>query len=392
MKNFSSMLWEHYKNHGNQEILYFQSTGKPDLPITYEELIENSYCYTSEFVKNGIKPGDIVILVLQHSLDLIYAYFGAILAGAVPSMMPFLTEKLLPDKYQQDFQSLLKIIKPKAIVTYREFKQEVFDQFTEVLPVDHILLTDNISLKRTTIPNDLLGLSRDPDEIVLLQHSSGTTGLQKGVALSHRAVFQQLDHYSLALNLDQQTDVIVSWLPLYHDMGLIACFLMPILCGIPLVMMSPFDWVKAPYRLFSSISAYKGTLCWLPNFAYNFCAKKVRESQLEGVDLSSLRALINCSEPMRYESHQAFLQKYQPYGFKESMFAASYAMAENVFAVTQGGITTPIVVDHIHRDIFQLEKKALPASKDEPAITMLSTGKPIQNVSVRIIEENGNNL
>jgi acyl-CoA synthetase (AMP-forming)/AMP-acid ligase II len=392
MNNFSSILWEHYKNHGNRKILFFQSTGKPDLPITYEELLENSYCYTAEFVKNGIVPGDIVILVLQHSLELIYAYFGAILAGAVPSIMPFLTEKLLPEKYQQDFQSLLKIIKPKAVVTYREFKQEVFDQFNEVLPVDHILLTENIPLKRTTLPDNLPGLDRNPDDIVLLQHSSGTTGLQKGVALSHRAVFQQLAHYSNALDLDLQKDSIVSWLPLYHDMGLIACFLMPILWGIPLVLMSPFDWVKAPYRLFSSISAYKGTLCWLPNFAYNFCAKKIRDTQLEGVDLSSLRALINCSEPMRYESHQAFLQKYQPYGFKESALAASYAMAENVFAVTQGGINNPIVVDRINRDIFQLQKKAVPAEEGEAEITMLSTGKPIQDVSIRVIDENGNTL
>jgi len=392
MNNFSSVLWEHYKDHGNRKILYFQSSGKPDLPITYEELIESSYCYTSEFIKKGIEPGDIVILVLQHSLELIYAYFGVILAGAVPSIMPFLTEKLLPEKYQQDFQALLEIIKPKAIVTYREFKQEVFDQFDDVLPVDRILITENIQLKRKPIIDDLLGLGRNPDEIVLLQHSSGTTGLQKGVALSHRAVFKQLEYYSKALNLNLKKDIIVSWLPLYHDMGLIACFLMPILWGIPLVIMSPFDWVKAPYRLFSSISSYKGTLCWLPNFAYNFCAKKIRDTQLEGVDLSSLRALINCSEPMRYESHQAFLQKYQPYGFKESALAVSYAMAENVFAVTQGGINNPIVVDRINRDIFQLQKKAVPAKEGEVEITMLSTGKPIQDVSIRVIDENGNTL
>ncbi len=392
MKNFSSVLWEHYKNQGNQKILYFQSIGKPDLPITYKALIENSYCYTIEFVKKGIEPGDIIILVLQHSLDLIYAYFGAILAGAVPSMMPFLTEKLLPEKYQQDFQALLKIIKPKAIVTYQEFKQEVFDQFSEALPVDNIFLCEDVSQENRTITANLPGFDRNPDDIVLLQHSSGTTGLQKGVALSHRAVFQQLDHYSQAIHLDSQKDIIVSWLPLYHDMGLIACFLMPILCGVPLVMMSPFDWVKAPYRLFTSISTYQGTLCWLPNFAYNFCAKKIRDTQLDGVDLSSLRAVINCSEPMRYESHQAFLQKYHPYGFKETALAASYAMAENVFAVTQGGINIPIVEDRINRDIFQMQKKAIPAREGEPEITMLSTGKPIPNVSVRVIDDNGNTL
>ena len=139
----------------------------------------------------------------------------------------------------------------------------------------------------------LPGLQRQPDDIVLLQHSSGTTGLQKGVALSHRAVANQLRAYSAAIRLSPQ-DVIVSWLPLYHDMGLIAGFLMPLLSGVKLVLMSPFDWVRAPARLLQAVSTYRGTLSWLPNFAYNFLAQKVRDRDLQGVDLSSWRAVINC--------------------------------------------------------------------------------------------------
>ncbi len=98
----------------------------------------------------------------------------------------------------------------------------------------------------------------------------------------------QLESYRLALHAGPD-DVVVSWLPLYHDMGLISGFLMPILCGMPLVLMSPFDWVRAPYRLMQAVSKYRGTLSWLPNFAYNFCAQKVRDRHMEGVDLSSWR-------------------------------------------------------------------------------------------------------
>ena len=106
-------------------------------------------------------------------------------------------------------------------------------------------------------------------------------------------------------------DTIVSWLPLYHDMGLIAGFLMPLLSGIPLVLMSPFDWVRAPYKLLQAVSQHRGTLSWLPNFAYNFCAQKIRDRDLEGVDLSSWRAVINCSEPMHYQSHRMFLERFR---------------------------------------------------------------------------------
>ena len=106
-----------------------------------------------------------------------------------------------------------------------------------------------------------------------------------------RSYYDQIGNLSRVLQFCAR-DVIVSWLPLYHDMGLIAGFIMPILSGIPLVLISPFDWVKAPQRLFQAISKYKGTLVWLPNFAFYFSAQKIRDRHMEGVDLSSLRAVI----------------------------------------------------------------------------------------------------
>ena len=160
--------------------------------------------------------------------------------------------------------------------------------------------------------------------------------------------------------------MIVSWLPLYHDMGLIACFLMPILLGVPLVLLSPFEWVRAPARLLQAVSKYRGTLSWLPNFAYNFCAQKIRERDLEGVDLSSWRAISNCSEPMRHESHLAFFERFKSYGLKWETLCTCYAMAENVFAVTQGGIQSPVTVDEIDREAMQTEFRIVNRVAREP--------------------------
>jgi acyl-CoA synthetase (AMP-forming)/AMP-acid ligase II len=234
----------------------------------------------------------------------------------------------------------------------------------------------------------LKGFQRTPEEIVLLQHSSGTTGLQKGVALSHQAVLNQLHSYSQSLSLTEN-DVIVSWLPLYHDMGLIAGFLMPILTGIPLVLMSPFDWVRAPYRLLQSISNYRGTLTWLPNFAYNFCARKIRDRHIEGVDLSCLRAVTNCSEPVRWESHVAFYERLKEYGLKFEALQTSYAMAENVFAVTQSRLGSVPVVEEIDRQIFMTELVAKAPLDGRPSIKMMSSGRPLKNVQVNVLDENG---
>jgi acyl-CoA synthetase (AMP-forming)/AMP-acid ligase II len=236
----------------------------------------------------------------------------------------------------------------------------------------------------------LAGMVCKPEDIVLLQHSSGTTGLQKGVALSHQAVFNQLDAYSQVLELNEN-DVIVSWLPLYHDMGLIAGFLQPVLMGVPLVLMSPFDWVRAPYKLMQSVSRYHGTLSWLPNFSYNFCAQKIRDRHLEGVDLSSWRAIINCSEPVRAESHQAFYERFKAYGLKIEALQTSYAMAENVFGVTQSDLARQPKVEEIDREAFMTERIARDAN-GRPAMKMMSSGSPLPNVRVRVLNEKGGDV
>ncbi len=235
------------------------------------------------------------------------------------------------------------------------------------------------------------GLQRQPADIALLQHSSGTTGLQKGVALSHQAVINQLNNYARAIHLDSR-DVFVSWLPLYHDMGLIACWLMPILMGNQLVLMSPFEWIRAPYRLLQAVSKYKGTLSWLPNFAYNFCAQKIRERDLQGLDLSSWRVISNCSEPTRWESHKAFHDRFSSLGLSQSALNTCYAMAENVFAVTQGGMDSPVVYEDIDRDTLQTKKVARVAEPGQVVVRMLGTGKAIPNSQVRIVDEKGHTL
>jgi fatty-acyl-CoA synthase len=362
-----------------------------DLLITYRELLDRAVAYATLYTEAGIQPGEPIVLLLQHGRPLIESFFGAILHGAIPSIMPFLTEKLSPERYRVSLTSLIQITKPVAIVTYPEFFNEVHQARTKGDSVRKVLVHDDVGEPAEWTWEQLHGVSSEPVDIVLLQHSSGTTGLQKGVALSHQAVLNQVDAYARAIDMNEE-DVVVSWLPLYHDMGLIAGFILPILLRATLVLMSPFDWVRAPYRLMKSVTKYSGTLTWLPNFAYNFCTKKIRDRDLEGVDLSSLRAVINCSEPMRWQSHDMFLTRFKEHGLKEEALATCYAMAENVFAVTQGGIDSPVRVDEVDREELQSMHVAKPASGDESSIKMLSAGRPIEHTRVRVIDLIGNDL
>jgi len=283
------------------------------------------------------------------------------------------------------------VTQPSAIVTYPEFEVEVRAALKDGDSIRAVVVTDRLEPRADVDFNALAGFRRSAEDIVLLQHSSGTTGLQKGVALSHQAVFNHLDAYGKSLSLSEQ-DVVVSWLPLYHDMGLIAGFLMPILSGVPLILMSPFDWVRAPYRLMQAVSKYRGTLTWLPNFAYNFCAHKIRDRHIEGVDLSSWRAVINCSEPVRWESHQAFHERFKDHGLRLEALQTCYAMAENVFGVTQSRLGSIPVVEEIDREAFMSERVARSPFDGHPAMKMMSSGSPLENVKVKVIGEDGREL
>jgi fatty-acyl-CoA synthase len=383
---FFSRLQKLYETDPEQTAIHWMQARQPERPMPRREFIGQAAGYAAALEAAGIRPGEVVILILQHSEALAASFFGAVLHGAIPSIMPFLTEKLSPDSYRRSLKSLFEVTQPAAVVTYPEFGSELQEAIPADGSVRKVLFSSDVAPVSEPDFSAMRGRERLPGDLVLLQHSSGTTGLQKGVALSHHAVFRQLASYAKAIRLAPD-DTVVSWLPLYHDMGLIAGFLMPLLEGIPLVLMSPFDWVRAPYKLLQAVSHHRGTLSWLPNFAFNFCAQKIRDRDLEGVDLSSWRAVINCSEPMHYQSHRMFLERFRDHGLRETALATCYAMAENVFAVTQGGIDRAVVVDAISQRGLLIDRIARKASDGEETMRMLSCGQPVENVEIRVVDD-----
>ena len=391
MPTLPHLIRKNYQNNPDKIAIVLQHAGQDDLLLSYKDLVNGSYRYARTYQRDGIQPGEVVILILNHGADLVFSFWGAILYGAIPSIMPFLTEKLSPERYRADLAALLSVTRPAAIVTTPEFESEVRAALTPEGSVRTVLLTDQLEVEAAPDWEHLVLEQRNPEEIVLLQHSSGTTGLQKGVALSHRAVLNQLAAYRQAIDL-REDDIVVSWLPLYHDMGLIAGFLMPVLNENTLVLMSPFDWVRAPYKLFQAVSKYRGTLAWLPNFSYNFCAQKVRERDMAGIDLSSLRILTNCSEPVKWESHQAFYEKFKAYGLREEVLNCSYAMAENVFGVTQTPPGTLPKVDEIDREAYIHDRVAREPVAEKTVLKMMSSGRVLPNTRIRILNPDGQDL
>src|SRR4030095_13583193 len=178
--------------------------------------------------------------------------------------------------------------------------------------------------------------------------SSGSTGLQKGIALSSRAVINQIETYAQALRV-KPTDRIANWMPLYHDGGLIAGFVQPLVQGLELSILSPMDWVRDPVLLLRAISTDRATLCWLPNFAYAFMATRIPDRRLEGIDLSSMRAFINTADPVRGSSHDRFRARFSPYGPPPLSLTTSYGTAENTLAITQSDPDREVNIDVVDR-------------------------------------------
>jgi acyl-CoA synthetase (AMP-forming)/AMP-acid ligase II len=168
-------------------------------------------------------------------------------------------------------------------------------------------------------------------------------------------------------------------------MGLIAGFLLPLLQGLPLVLMSPFDWVKRPALLFRALHEHGGTLCWLPNFAYSHCARRILDREIRGLSLAGVRAFINCSEPVLDSSQRAFLERFAEIGVRPQQLGASYAMAENVFAVTQTPMGRRPRLDGVDRASLAGAGRAEPRAAGAAAAgVFVSCGPAIPDVEIRI--------
>lgn len=354
--------------------------GQEDQSFTFGQVMERANQFAQAYSQQGVKCGDVALIFLRQGFEGIAAFLGAILAGAIPSFMPSQTDRQDPELFWVAHAKLCQHIEPAVLVTDADSRERV----TTIVHDAAIAV-----LTPAEVPNDEQPLREPPlrqlDDLLLLQHSSGTTGLKKGVMLSHRAVMQQLDLYAKSLKIDER-DCVVSWLPLYHDMGLVACFLLPLTQGVPVVLLDPFEWVMAPTTLLDSIAAHSGTLVWLPNFAFNHLA---RYSEDVKVDLGAVRAYINCSEPCRWSSFQTFAQAYQHCGVEASQLQVCYAMAEMVYAASQTAVGVPMTPLWVDAAALTEHRVVLCEEGSAKGLALLSSGPPLTGVGVRVVDEGG---
>lgn len=314
---------------------------------------------------DGTRP---LAILLPTQEDQILHYLGAICAGAIPAILTPPNRKLNREYYNVTMIEVLRRSGFGALITDLDdlpFPVPTFRPYSLV-----------------AVPGDGASSVRPhgaPLEASFLQFSSGTTGIKRGVLVRDEAVLAQLHAYAAAVGMSSE-DRIVSWLPLYHDMGFIACLNMPLLFGVHTIVIDPITWVTRPATLVRAASRYAATLSWNPNFAYAFMAQRVRERELEDVDLSSLRGLVNCSEPVTHASQQQFLDRFAPYGLRDDVFLGCYAMAETTFALTHGVASDPESLDPIG---------PVNGARSDDGDPYVSVGRPLEGVELAVVEEDG---
>ncbi|MBI4353087.1 MAG: AMP-binding protein [Candidatus Omnitrophica bacterium] len=386
-----SLLWDVWKRRADEkpyaEAIVHWTAGKEPYRWTWGGLVESAARFSNLLQSRGVKPGDVCAMIFRHHADFYPLYMGISALGAIPAVLAYPNARLHPDKFRQGLEGMARKSGLNWLLTEKELGPSL----------ESFVRRPGGSIRGILFP--LEGPDAPPFSVswrmpqngaaphgpCLLQHSSGTTGLQKAVTLSHLAVLRHLAHYGKAIRLHSE-DKAVSWLPLYHDMGLIAAFHLPLAFGIPTVLLSPFEWAAAPILFLQAIHAERGTVTWLPNFAYNHMAICVRDEDLEGIRLDSLRLVVNCSEPIRSTSHDGFIRKFARFGLKPEVLGSSYAMAETTFAVTQsepgmGPRRAAASMKALAQGIF---RPALPGEKTRVCV---SSGRLITGCEAKIVDE-----
>ena len=351
---------------GREPALTFAESGDAKaVSYTYESLFERVEQLGTRLATRYENRTAPLGLLLASQEDQVLHYLAALSIGALPAILTPPNRKLNRDYYAQTMGGVLRRCRFGALVTDVD---ELDFEDLQMTPHDFEVRSNG----RQSAPDaDIPRI-----EASFMQFSSGTTGIKKGVLVEDEAVIRQLQSYSAALQLSNE-DCIVSWLPLYHDMGFIACLNMPLAYGVHTVMIDPIDWVSNPAIYLRKVSEHRGTLSWHPNFAYAFMAKRVPDRAIEDVNLSSVRGLVNCSEPVTFESQWSFLERYKSWGLADDVFKGCYAMAETTFALTHGGSDDPGYLD--------------PVGPTDPARSpghaqYVSVGQPLPGVELKIMD------
>jgi 1-acyl-sn-glycerol-3-phosphate acyltransferase len=367
--------------------IFLRDEDGKEQPITYGSLWQRAQGVAASLRERSIGRGDTVAIMLRTEETFFHAFFGALLAGAVPvPIYPPFRRDLIED-YARRQVGILRNAAARTIITFPEAMRVATLLRSRVPSLSHVVAAPDLLRPAGSFAGEGGGAG-DP---ALIQYTSGSTGEPKGVLLSHGNLLANIRAIGEAIRV-RPDDVAVSWLPLYHDMGLIGSWLGALYFGIPIAILSPLAFLARPARWLQAIHAHRATVSAAPNFAFDLCARRLTDKEVGGLDLSSWRLALNGSEPVSPATIDRFTRRFGPRGFKASAMCPVYGLAEASVALTIPPPRAPRV-DTIARTAFQEAGRAVPASPDEQApLSFVSCGPPLPRHEVRVLDRAGHAL
>ncbi len=367
-------------------IRILDDAGAP-IDVTYATLRQEAAAVAAGLIAHDVMPGDTVAIMLPTCRAYFATFAGVVLAGAVPvPVYPPARPSQLADHLRRT-TGILANARATLLVTV-----------PEAVTLGHLLRSNVESLRHVVVPESLTGAGEDvlprprADDLALVQYTSGSTGQPKGVALTHRNLLANIRVMGQAAAASG-ADTFVSWLPLYHDMGLIGAWLGCMYFGVPLVVMSPQAFLIRPSRWLWAIHANQGTMSAGPNFSYELCLAKVRDDEIQGLDLSSWRLAYNGAEPVSPTTIERFADRFGPYGFRRDAMTPVYGLAESAVGLAFPPLGRGPVIDRIRRDAFTRSGRAEPAEPGAPEdLRFVACGHPLPGHEIRIVDAAGNEL
>ena len=390
-----------------QTHIFFKEEDGKTQPITYRELLERANAVAGALLLRGIQPGNTVAIMLPTCPEFFPTFFGTLLAGAIPVPIypPFRADRI--EEYAARQSGILRNAEAKILVTFHQaagvarLLQPMVPTLRDVVTAARLAEDPGVSAAASVpgAPGRALDSNwhqARSEDLAMLQYTSGSTGDPKGVMLTHANLLANIRSIGEGIGV-RSDDVAVSWLPLYHDMGLIGAWLVPLYFGVPMVVLSPLAFLSRPERWLWAIHHHGGTISPAPNFAYELCVRKIAEKDIEGLNLSSWRAALNGAEPVNPQTIERFVARFSPHGLRGESVLPVYGLAEASLGVAAPPLGSGLKVDRIARDAFEREGRAVevttigeaspPTDNDEASVLeFASVGSLLPGTEIRLVD------
>ncbi|WP_051305406.1 AMP-binding protein [Desulfogranum mediterraneum] len=390
----TEVLALHARKQPEQAHIFIETFKDEAEAITFGALYELARHTAGGLQQTALEPGDRVAIMLPTGKEYFAAFSAILLAGCVPVPLYPPTRPSQIEEHLRRHQRILKNARARVLITIPEVRligrllQSQLPALAKVVTVTE--------LQDQGRGEQLEPVPRHGQDTAFLQYTSGSTGDPKGVILSHANLLANIRAMGEVTQV-RGDDTFVSWLPLYHDMGLIGAWLGSLYFGCRLVVMSPLSFISRPERWLWAIHKYRGTLSASPNFGYELCCRRINEEAIQGLDLSSWRLAFNGAEAISHHTVDQFITKFGPYGFARESYAPVYGLAESSVGLAFPPVGRPPLVDRIQRELFVRTGRAVPSppgavEEAEEALSFVACGRPLPGHQVRVVDTAGREL